>query len=246
MIKFTATALPPGKKGVLTPDASGYYEMVVGGLNVFNSVGEYYTYDGAVELFKSSSSFMRRVTSGCLKGEVGHPKRLPGMSMDDYLRRILTIEETNVCCHFKEVWLDESYGKNNPKFNNPNLVAIMAKIKPSGPKGDYLRQAFENGSENVCFSIRALTKDYYQRGQTIRVLDQIVCWDNVVEPGIAIAKKWESPALECYEDIVVDKITIDKVIASEELVATEDSKQLIKELYTSVHKVTKVPKYTNW
>lgn len=177
-IKFTSTKLNSSRKeGLLKPDSDGYYELIIGGLNTYNSVGEYYTADGARALFEQSSSFMRRIKNGCLKGESGHPKKLPGMSADDYIRRVLTIEETNVCCHFKEIWLDESFGRQNPQYRNNALVAVKAKIKPSGPRGEALRASLENKNENVCFSIRAFTKDYYQRGQTIRVLDQIVTWD---------------------------------------------------------------------
>jgi hypothetical protein len=177
-VKFTATKLASkGKAGILKPDDDGYYTLVIGGLNLFNSVGEYYTADGARQLFEQSSTFMRRIKNGCLKGEMGHPKRLPGMSMDDYLRRIMTIEETNVCCHFKEIWLDEQYGKNHPEFKNPSMIAIMAKLKPTGPKGPSLQKSLDNPNENVCFSIRAFTKDYAVRGVINRVLDQVYSWD---------------------------------------------------------------------
>lgn len=199
-IKFTSTKLTnAGKKGILKPDENGYYPLVVGGLNTFNSVGEYYTLEGAKQLFESSSVFMRRVANGNLKGEEGHPKRLPGWSDDDYLRRVMNIEETNVVCHFKEVWLDEKFGRDHPELRNPSLVAIMAKVKPAGPRGPALQASLDNPDENVCFSIRALTRDYYNRGTTHRVLNQIFCWDRVTEPGIATSNKWASPALEGHE-----------------------------------------------
>lgn len=246
MIKFTSTKLASkGKAGILKPDADGYYTMVIGGLNMFNSVGEYYTADGARQLFEQSSTFMRRMQNGCLKGELGHPKRLPGMSMDDYLRRIITIEETNVCCHFKEVWLDEQYGKNHPELRNPSLIAIMAKVKPAGPKGSSLKESFDNPSENVCFSIRAFTKDYAQHGKTIRVLDQIMTFDQVVEPGLHIANKWDIPSLEALTDCIITKAQITKVVSDQMTnVATEDSKQLAQALLASFD--VSQPLYTYW
>jgi hypothetical protein len=250
-VKFTATKLTnTGKKGIIKPDADGYYELVIGGLNTFNSAGEYYTFNGAEELFKQSSIFMRRVTNGCLKGEVGHPKRSPGMSMDDYVNRILTIDEGNVCAHFKEVWLDTEFGKKNSKFNNNALVAIMAKVKPTGPKADSLANSLNNSSENVCFSIRALTKDYYEKGQTFRVLQQIICFDAVTEPGINIANKWDTPSLESLENCIISKNSIEKIVYSKNnTVAIESNRELAIECLKAFNsKIVKIetPLYNRW
>jgi hypothetical protein len=252
-IKFTATKLAAkGKKGVLPFDENGYYTMPIGGLNVYNSAGQYYTLEGAKQLFEASSIFMRRVQNGCLKAEVGHPKRLPGQSMDDYMSRILSIEETNTCAHFKEIWLDESYGKNNPQFKNPNMVAIMAKVKPSGPKGDSLRASFENPDENVCFSIRSLTRDYFEKGQCYRVLQQVVTWDFVTEAGIHIANKWDSPALESEDLSFTSLKGLETICNSQDLVALEDTKILALEALQVLlpNKVNgrrvSLPKYSNW
>jgi hypothetical protein len=243
VVKFTATKLVgTGKKGVLKPDADGYYEMVIGGLNTFNSAGEYYTLEGARALFEESSAFMRRVKNGCLKGEVGHPKRVPGMTMDQYVGRILSLDETNICCHFADIWLDPSYGQKNPQMNNSKLVAIVARLKPVGVRGEALRQALENGPENVCFSIRALTKDYFERGQTFRVLNQIVTWDWVTEPGIANATKYHSPALEDLEEQQILRSAIERVAHSHGSgLAIESSRALALECLDSFETQEKNP-----
>jgi Peptidase S80 family len=252
-IRFTATRLAgTGKRGKLLPDKDGYYIMPVAGLNVYNSRGEYYTAEGAKQLFEESSIFMRRVANGCVKGELGHPKRLPGMSTDDYLNRLMTIEETNVCCHFAEFWLDLEFGKNNPKFNNPELIAVMAKIKPAGPHGPQLKESMETGGENVCFSLRGLTRDYYQRGKTYRVLESLLTIDQVVEGGLQLASKFSSPVLESIEECVVRLSALEKLAKStDSIVTTEDTKALAIEAFNKLSipivKDTKViPAITNW
>ena len=252
-LRFTSTKLQgSGKQGLLTPDENGYYTTVVGGLNVLNSAGEYYLADGARELFKASSIFMRRVTSGCLKGESGHPKRLPGMSLEQYLNRILTIDEANVIAHFSEIWLDEEYGKRNPDLGNKDLIAIMAKVKPAGPKFESLKQSFENPKEEVCFSIRALTRDFYQSGKTFRVLQQIVTFDHVVEPGISIARKWHSPSLESLTEQTIKSKDIELITKEESLsLATESTKQLALEALDLVksdpsYKIVNLPILSKW
>lgn len=174
-IKFGCSALNgTNKTGIIPKDADGYRTMVVGGLNIFNSAGQYYSYDGAKSLFESSSQFMRRVSRGSLRGEVGHPKQEKGQSFDDYVQRILEIRESNVCVHFKEIFLDSNSIKD---VNGKAVVAIMAKLIPSGPHGAALEKSLENKNENVCFSIRSFTKDYYDRGIEIRELKNIVTFD---------------------------------------------------------------------
>lgn len=229
IVKFTAQKLAPGKKGILPCDENGYYTMPIGALNVFNSVGQFYTMDGAKQLFEGSSSFMHRVANGYLKGEVGHPKR-GNMTVDQYMARILTVEETNVCCHFKEVWLDDTFGKTHPELKSPNLVAIMAKVKPSGEKGAALKESFENPDENVAFSIRSLTKDVYVRGVTNRIIQQIITFDNVTAPGISHANMWSAPALESFEEQIITKRNVENFIQNHpELVATESTRELATE-----------------
>jgi Peptidase S80 family len=255
-VHFTATRLVgTGKKGILLPDADGYYTMPIGGLNVFNSVKQYYALEGAEKLFQESSVFMRRVRGGNLKGEVGHPKKLPGMTDDEFIERVVTIEETNICCHFADIWLDADFGKNNPELKNPALVAIMAKVKPSGAKGAFLKEMFDNSQENLCFSIRAQTRNYYERGQCIRVLSHIFTFDHVNEPGIFHANKWASPALEGLEETVVNSKAVHRVADKASIFATEDSRVLARELKMAMEEHDKgqrrggsssVPLYQKW
>lgn len=231
--RYCATTLAgTGKKGVIAPDANGYRTLVIGAMNSFNSAGEYYKLQGAKELFESSSEFMRRVKDGNLKGEVGHPNREPGMDFRDFVKRVFTIEETNVCAHIAEVWLDFEYGKNNPQFKNPDLVAIMARVKGSGPFGAALEASLANPEENVCFSIRAITKDTMVKGINYRVLERIITFDWVTEPGIDIAKKYHSPALESFEldSAILTQAILAKVIEeSKNIVAMESSCAIMRE-----------------
>ena len=196
MVRFACTALSGSNKvGRLTADENGYYTTVVGALDVFNSVGQYYAYEGARELFEQSSQFMRRVKKGNLMGEQGHPKFQPGMTDSQFAQRILSIYEENVCCHHKEIFLDFDNVKDE---EGRPVIAIMSKVKPSGPHGAALRESFENPDENVNFSIRAFTDDFpdRSRGYTRRILRTIVTWDRVTEPGISVAQKFKSPSLE--------------------------------------------------
>ena len=257
MIKFTATRiLPPGKKGVIKPDENGYYTTGLGGLNTLNSAGAYYPLTKEVRsLFESSSSFMRRVSKGVLKAELGHPKMEPGMTDMQYYQRIMDIREKCVCAHIAEIWLDEEYGRKHPELNNPNLVAILGKVCPSGPYGYVVKQAFENPKENCCFSIRSLTEDHWEKGRTTKVLKTIITYDFVGECGLAIATKFHSPALESYQESEIlgeiDKPisigVLQRLVEQEMKSISMESSSIVKEVYeTIIEKPRRRPGYADW
>ena len=197
-VRFECTTLG-NKIGKLTKDKDGCYIMPVGGLNVYNSAGQYYVYEQAKKLFEGSSQFMRRVGRAVVRAEVGHPVREPGMSESDYVRRILTIRESN-----------------------------------------------------VCFSIRAFTTDYKERGIYKRALDTIVTFDYVNEPGIAFADKFNAPSLEA-EVLDTSKFTRSTIEAAidegkKSGQAQESTLLTANELFASMGWSTPdvTPNYYNW
>jgi hypothetical protein len=247
-IRFTCTALSgKNKLGNLTADKDGYRDMVVGGLNMFNSAGQWYDYEGAKALFESSSTFMRRVSRGALRGEVGHPRQLPGQTDEKFIARVLDIDETNVCVHFKEIYLD--FDKLKSADGKP-VIAIMAKLKPSGDKADFLEKQLNNKDENVCFSIRSFTKDYYNRGVYTRELKNIVTFDYVNEPGISIANKYQAPGLESLTDKPLTNASINKAVTQARSgIGTESSIMNANELFQSLGWDTpksSQPGFSNW
>lgn len=257
---FSATKLPMLKKrGVIKPDADGYYELIVGGLNTHNNTGAwYYTIEGVRELFGPGSLLHRRIANGCLRAEVNHPKKRPGETDEKFFERMLDIDRDNVCAHFKELWLDENFGRNHPEYNNPHLVAMMAKVKPSEPKGAMLKESLENPNENVCFSIRALADEGYYQGKRIRVLKEIIAIDLVNEAGILLASKWDSPATESIGNITDEssqageamRITQSMLtrIASDSRIgmATESSREAVEFITQKHFKTASKPIYTKW
>lgn len=196
--RYGCTALAgTNKAGIMRPDEDGYYTFLVGALNINNSAGARYLHDQAAkDIFESSSSFMRRVQNGSCRAEWGHPKRTPGMSNRDFIGRVLQIYEDNVCAHFKEVWLE-------PTNDGSGVIRIYAKVKPMGPKGKYLQDAIDDPNQDVCFSIRSLTDDTVVNGRVHKSLRTVVNFDFVNEPGIHLAKKWNSPSLESVDELLI-------------------------------------------
>lgn len=191
---YNCTALTgTNKQGILKPDSDGYYTLVLGAFDFPNSVGAVYPFASAKKLFESSGSLMRRLATGQCRGEYGHPKKTPGMTNADFINRILTIEETRICCHFRKIWIDTESVRDK---SGKKVIAVMGEVKPCGPYGDALREQLENPNENVAFSVRSLTRDTRIGGQTQKHMTTLVVYDYVNEPGIAIATKYDNPSLE--------------------------------------------------
>ncbi len=247
-VKFSCTSLNgTGKQGILPPDADGYRQMPIGGLNCFNSAGEYYPYQTAKNLFEQSSAFMRRVKTACLKGEYGHPKRVPGQSMDEFTRRVMQVEEKFVCVHFKEIWLDFDSIKD---VNGRPIVSVMASLRPTGPYADALDRSLNNPKEDVCFSVRAFTEDVRSGGVNNRNLVEIVTYDFVNEPGISTARKYKAPALESYGDEIITRENLVGAMQPVEGVGMESSAIATAEslfrIFGFDSSALATPKFLNW
>ena len=242
IIEYEATKLSNDKKGVLPRDSDGYYTVPVGALNVSNSRGDFYPLLGAKHLFDTSSALQRRISSRCLMGECGHPVREPGMSDSMFMARVIDVRETNQSHHIKKIWLDDNGDKSG-------LVLIMAQLIPQGPKGPALQQALENNCSNTCFSIRSFTANSFVRGKTIRTLSEIITWDWVTEPGIAVATKFNSPTLESLTQHNVSRKSIQQVVDSKlSGFSTESSKETASRVLRLFDRDDRVaaPLYSKW
>lgn len=234
MVSFGCTALMgTNKRGTLTPNADGYYRVVLGALNHYNSRGQYYPRDVALPLFEASGSLMRRIATGNLRGECGHPRQLPGMSDRDYTARLHDIDEKNVAFHIRRIDLVDG---ERDEQGRP-ITLIIGEVRPSaGPQGIALKDALDNRSEDVCFSIRAFSQDFPSGGRYEKHLKQIVTWDWVNEPGLSAAHKWRSPSLESLVDIQISRESFMVALESQARagVAMESSAMLMQETLSAL------------
>lgn len=199
------------KAGKIKCDPDGYYDLNVGAFDAYNSRKAFYTMSSARSHFDSSHDFQRRIKSGALYGEDGHPVYDSRYSRDEWLTRILTVEKGNISHHIRELHLDDTIAKNED--GNP-MVVVFARIKPAGAHAQSLADSLENPHENVAFSIRSITEDHVDRrtGTLIKEMRAIVTYDQVTEPGIAIATKYNNPALESLNTSYWSNKDIDQAI----------------------------------
>lgn len=227
--KLGCTALNGvNKTGKLAPDENGYYTVILGALDFKNSIGAVYPSATAKHFFKEGSGLLRRIKGGYCRAEYGHPKPY-GLNSQDWITRILTIEETRICAHILEVWLDNTSVKDK---DGRAVLAIMGKIKPSGPYGNALLESLQNPLENVAFSIRCLTEDRFVNGRLEKHIREIVGWDFVVEPGLSVANKYQNPALESFQDcdVPVTSILLQNTRCSVSQVGLESSQVIVNDV----------------
>lgn len=236
------------KKGILKPDADGYYTVVLGAYGAYNSANMFYDLASARAFFQPGSVLLRMIEKGVLRGEYKHPEQAPGMSDQHYIHRIRQIDADRVSHHIRNIRLVD--GQRDEK-GRP-ITTVVGEVRPSGPYGQVLKDALDNPHENVYFSVRSLTADDLMRG--VKYTREIVTWDYVNEGGIYKANKYASPALESFNEIKVTP-TMLWSLAEEQKVqrargmesAGTDYEALAQELgwgKTTV-KVT-TPVYSNW
>lgn len=234
-IVFTCTRLNgTNKVGTLKKNENGYYTMVIGALNMFNSAGMYYDFKAAEQFFKESSALMRRVQRGSLRGENGHPRREPGMTVQAYYARLLQIHEDKTVCHFASITLDFNNYKDD---QGRPIVAIIAEVCPSGQFGHVLEKQLQNPNENVCFSIRSFTDDKMVKGIVTRYIKTIVTFDYVNEPGMSVAERWNAPGLESFEDVSMTRAEVEagtRLVAGSFGVGNESVQLSSDELFSSL------------
>lgn len=250
-VVFTTTK-SNGDNRKLEKDDNGYYKVTLGALNVFNSANQYYTLtDDVKKLFTEDSSvLMRRIKSGALKSEVGHPKLLPGMTKNEYYARNLRIEETNICAHIRDIMLEET-NIDSGYGNGDKVVLITGWIAPSGVHGEALKKDLENPDVNVAFSIRSFTQNKMIAGTLVKKLRQVVTWDWVNEPGVSYATKWKTLGIESNDKFTM---SIEELKGDEENIneclncslESNDEKALTKEIIHTLEMETKKHIILDW
>lgn len=232
-IVFEATVLRnTEKQGILRPDANGYYEMCIGGLNIDNYGGaRYMATKRAIALFEDSSDLQRKINSGNLRGETGHPRREPHMNDQQWAARCADTVEANVCVYWSKIWLDFDYGKNNPQLGRPDMIGIMARFRPGGVRGDFLARDLADPETNVCFSIRSVSDAFRQGGKTFFDLLFINTWDYVNEPGISPANKMQSPTLESLISTpMTSRMVLDAIQSTGRIQSMESANSNLREI----------------
>lgn len=118
-----------------TPDSSEYEVSVI--LMHLDQVKDFDRQD--IVDYINSESFQTRVANGLIRGELSHPNRRAQESSKDYLARVFTINEENVCCSFRRIFVESD--------------SVKGALIPSGPWAKCFREI----GVKLTFGIRAIS-----------------------------------------------------------------------------------------
>jgi len=182
------------KTGILRKNEKGEYcDLVLGALEFPNSGGSTYSLSSGEDMLREGSLFRDCLMNGQAKGEYWHPSKEPGMTDEDWFRRIMYTAEKNTCHLHTSMWIDFII----PAGSNKKVPAFIGNIIPTGPYGETLDKQLNLPQDNVSFSIRSITDDIALPNGTYR--KKILAangFDHVTRPGIKIATKSNSVSLE--------------------------------------------------
>lgn len=188
LFRSLQVAGPTTKVGKIDTDEYGYGTMVLGAIGGLNSKGEYYECTREVmQLFDKSSILQQQVQASSLYGENGHPN-LTGMNEQQAMSRFLSIQEPNVCTHFRNIYLDPNYHTKSSTMRKGE-IAIIGELKPYGDKAEVVNEAFKNPHMNLSYSVRCLSRPKTINGTIHRTILSIITWDKVYMGGIKHAVK---------------------------------------------------------
>jgi hypothetical protein len=123
-------------------------------------------------------------------GEYGHPT-FYGMSREDQLQRLTTVDEKNSSHLFTGIYTD------NPSPDG--TVVLRADIKPTGPYGTVLKESLDDPVVNTAFSLRAFVDTKVGTdGIKYRTVRSLTTFDAVGASGFATTDKAHAIGLESF------------------------------------------------
>lgn len=165
----------------------GFFKMVVGALNCYNSMGELYNGTNEVlALYGKNSALNRRCVKGLCKGEINHPVREAGMTKEAWIQRNYWFDPRFVNQMFNGFELEagkDEYGKD--------VILVIAELIEAGVCADTLSASINNSEENLAWSFRGFSnpvKDRFGRTKERHITIPIT-YDSVSEGGFPIATK---------------------------------------------------------
>lgn len=178
------------KTKTLQKDDQGYYKVILGAVNTYNSAGEYYGDHYVEDLFSPNTYIGHMLAKGALMGEVNHPQFVPGMSNFDFFMRNNRIDQLNASHLIKNIEIVDSgkmEGGRPKKF-------IVGWVKPleSTKGGKILKELLDTPEANVCFSIRCVIDPSSSKNDM--KIKTVITFDWVDLPGIAEANKFDTLA----------------------------------------------------
>lgn len=177
----------------IEPDEQGFYTVPVGCIGIPTRGNVIYEPNSLLKAMNDPKGrFNICLRDGNLCGEYGHPV----IEGKEDMPRLFRIDEHHISHYFGAIWTDKPF-----TFNGETAIPIMAKVKPTGPKGKILKEQLDDPNHNTSFSIRTLCLpvDGPRRDMSYREVQMIITFDAVHAPGYATTSKRYAHGMESWE-----------------------------------------------
>lgn len=204
-VRFSCSSLPTINGHTLhaaKPDADGAYDVIVGAIGIPTRNNVIYDTTSLIKAMNDPSSrFNICLRDGNLAGEYGHPH----VKTREDLDRLMEIDEKNISHYFTKIWVGEDV-----TVNGKTGSLLRAKVIPTGPYGNVLKQQLEDPHHNTSFSIRSLCVPMHNSNSQYeyRQVQVVVTFDAVFAPGFEVATKRYVPSTESFSEIKVDETSM--------------------------------------
>jgi hypothetical protein len=222
ILTFGSTVLEgSGKRGILKPMEPGghYYLMNSGGFNIQNRGGVGYRFNDYVkECMNPDSDLNRRAAENQLWCELGHPPQYfwtreggriiqtPITDLYQWIHRLRTVLEPNVCASIRKIHFLMTGGDRDPVHNK-------VEIRSFGPLKEVFQDSIDDPDMNTAISIRTVTKPQ-QMGDRNREVEFWTGYDVVMEQGMLDACKHRTAGLEDFLSSALYNPTPAEVVAT--------------------------------
>lgn len=196
-----------GKAKAMHPNDQGFYEdvpLLVLGKPSRN--GKIYTVESMMKaLTDPSSYFVKHLRASALYGCYGHPV----VKSEADLADIAQIDMKSISHQVGKVYTKGSTEQEN--------TVVYGWIKPTGVYGKYLKESFEDATQNTCFSLRSLVERIGEdgKGNVIQKVSCLVTIDAVPLGGYAQAAKVYDPSIESINIPIKKTDTIQELVSQE-------------------------------
>lgn len=192
-----------GKKGILLPDANGFYDLNAGAFNVENYAGIKYPANRyIIEQMDENSDLNMRVKMGYVQMEVEHPEpyfyviengiKYRKLMTDalQWINRLRSFDKDNVCGLISKI----RFAPEDPKdLRRPIWNFILCK--PFGKRGSEFKESLDTPEHNTAVSIRTQISPF-QKGDKFKDVVYWTGYDWVALPGMIHANKHMSAGCE--------------------------------------------------
>jgi hypothetical protein len=181
-----------GRVGRIKPNENGIYcglPLMTLGETTQNRT--YYDPQSLIQQITDPQTRFNKVLSqGKLYGEFGHPS-FNGLSQDDAIQRLVTVDEKNHSHMFTSIYTDTP--------GADGTVVLRGDLKPTGPYGPAFKESLDDPVVNTAFSLRAyVSTNVRPDGLKFRTVRQLCTWDTVGASGYAGTDKAHAIGLESF------------------------------------------------